>query len=309
MIDSATPDAARIARIIHSQFPALDPVRVRFLGEGYDSWAYEVNDVLVFRFPKRADVEKQLLTEARFLETLAASRPPVPVPDFQFHGIPNAEFPRHFGGYTKLPGRPAIETNPPATDLGHLAPSLGRFLSWLHAFPADEAIRLGVPDQRDDSVLQEARAEALEGLDVVRQVLPDAPLNEWRRFLETLPSSATSASFAVVHNDLAAEHVLVDDSSQSVTGIIDWSDAAVGDRAIDFAGIYHWGGAEFLDNVLTNYDGAVDDGLQARAHYFAACRGVLDVVFGLARDRREYVSGGLHALAWAVDPRSLPARR
>jgi aminoglycoside phosphotransferase (APT) family kinase protein len=309
MIESATPDAARIARIIHAQFPALDPVRVRFLGEGCDSSAFEVNDVLVFRFPKRADVEKQLLTEARFLEALAASRPPIPIPDFQFHGMPTAEFPRHFGGYPKLPGRSAIDADPRVSDPAYLAPSLGRFLSWLHAFPADEAIRLGVPDQRDDSVLREVSAEALEALDVVKQVSPDAPLNSWRRFLERPPSSMPPSCFAVVHNDLAAEHVLVDSASRSVTGIIDWSDVAVGDRAIDVAGMCHWGGAEFLETVLSEYDGTIDDGLRARARYFAACRGVLDVAFGIERDRPEYVNGGLRAIAMTIGPQPRQVRR
>jgi aminoglycoside phosphotransferase (APT) family kinase protein len=309
MIDSATPDAARIARIIHAQFPALDPVRVRFLGEGCDSSAFEVNDGLVFRFPKRADVEEQLLTEARFLEALAASRPSVPIPDFQFHGMPTAEFPRHFGGYPKLPGQSAIDTDPRVSDPAHLAPSLGRFLSWLHAFPADEAIRLGVPDRRDDSVLKEISAEALEGLDVMRQVTPDAPVSLWRAVLEHPPSSTTSSCFAVVHNDLAAEHVLVDSGSRSVTGIIDWSDMAVGDRAIDFAGMCHWGGPEFLERVLSGYDGTIDDGLRARACYVAACRGVLDVGFGVERNRPEYVNAGLRAIAMTIGPQPRQVRR
>jgi len=302
MIEPVTLDIALIARIIHAQFPALDPVRVRFLGEGCDSSAFEVNDVLVFRFPKRADVEEQLLTEERFLEALAASDPPVPIPVFQFHGLPTAEFPRHFGGYPKLPGRSAIDTDPRLSDPARLAPSLGRFLSWLHAFPADEAIRLGVPDQRDDSVLKEIRAEALEGLDVVRQVSPGAPVSRWRAFLEHPPSSRTSPCFTVVHNDLAAEHVLVDSAFGSVTGIIDWSDVAVGDRAIDFAGMCHWGGAEFLERVLSKYDGTIDNGLRERATYVAACRGVLDVGFGVERNRPEYVNAGLRAIAMTIGP-------
>ena len=101
---------------------------------------------------------------------------------------------------------------------------------------------------------------------------------------------------ALVHNDLAAEHILVDEAAQTVTGIIDWSDIAVSDPALDFAGMFHWGGQAFSDAVLSAYEGAIDDRLVSRARFMAACRGVGDVKFGLETDRREYIAGGLRAL-------------
>jgi aminoglycoside phosphotransferase (APT) family kinase protein len=178
---------------------------------------------------------------------------------------------------------------------------LGDFLSWLHALPAADALGLGVADQRLDRVLDEAQREALEDLPIVKGVAPDAPLDAWQRFLNDAPRPSDSPSdFAVVHNDLAAEHVLVDETEHRITGVIDWSDAAIGDRAIDFGGIFHWGGAAFLDDVLAHYDGPVSDGLIARARYFAGCRGVLDVEFGLERNRPEYIQGGLRALRMAT---------
>jgi aminoglycoside phosphotransferase (APT) family kinase protein len=40
------------------------------------------------------------------------------------------------------------------------------------------------------------------------------------------------------HNDLGIEHVLIDPGTWTVTGIIDWSDAAIVDPAIDFGLLY-----------------------------------------------------------------------
>ena len=289
-------DRALAARLIRTQFPELDPVRVQELGEGCDSVAFEVNRDWVFRFPKRADVEAQLLVEMTFLPSLAAQSPPIAIPVFRFRGRPSHEFPHHFAGYRRLPGSPG-NRHGSRIEFGTIALMLAHFLSWLHRVPTGDALALGVADQRLERVLDEAQREALEGFRTVEKIAPDAPLDAWRRYVQTTPPPASSPSdFCLVHNDLAAEHVLLDDAGSRITGVIDWSDVAVGDRAIDFGGVVHWGGPALLEDVLSHYDGPVSDGLIARAHFFAACRGVLDVEFGLQRQRPEYVEGGLRAL-------------
>jgi aminoglycoside phosphotransferase (APT) family kinase protein len=149
-----------ITRIIEEQFRELSPATVVYLSEGTDSSVFEVNGEWVFRFPKRADVEQQLLVERRILAVLSDGSP-LPIPAFSFHGQPSPEFPRSFVGYPKLPGVPAIQIESAEVPPLHLAPKLGRFLSWLHSFPASEAARCGVPNQRIESLIQEVRGEAL----------------------------------------------------------------------------------------------------------------------------------------------------
>jgi aminoglycoside phosphotransferase (APT) family kinase protein len=106
----------------------------------------------------------------------------------------------------------------------------------------------------------------------------------------------------LVHCDFAAEHVLCDPATQTLTGIIDWSDMAVSDRSIDFAGLFHWGGGPFVDAALSRYGFPVDEATLTRARFLAVCRGVADVAFGLERGRREYIEAGLRALARCVPP-------
>jgi aminoglycoside phosphotransferase (APT) family kinase protein len=293
------------ARLIGSQFPELNPVSVQYLGEGCDSVAFDVDDAWVFRFPKRADVERQLLLEMNVLPMLGALGTPVAIPLFRFKGVPSSEFALHFVGYQKLPGLPANRRDWSRAALGLLAPVLGRFLAWLHAVPADAVLACGVADQRDRSLLAEVQQEALEDLPKLQRVAWNGSLDQWRAWFEHAPRPAGAPSdFAVVHNDLAAEHVLVDETGQRITGVIDWSDMAVGDRAIDFGGVFHWGGHEFLDDVLAHYDRPITPDQIERARFFAACRGVLDVEFGSARNRPEYVEGGLRALRMAIDRRA-----
>ncbi len=146
--------ATQVAAIIRSQFPEVDPSRIALLGEGCDSWAFEVDGRWVFRFPKRADVEQQLLVESRVLPVLAAHSP-LPLPVFRFHGRPSGAFPRRFVGYPKLPGIPGIQLEAQALPFEKWAPVMGRFLSWLHRYPVGVARRLGVEEQDVTDLIDE----------------------------------------------------------------------------------------------------------------------------------------------------------
>jgi len=293
------------ATIVGAQFPELAPARAIYLNEGCDSCAFVINNAWVFRFPKRAEIDQQLLIETRMLSVLE-ERSPLPVPAFRFHGRPSSAFPLHFVGYARLPGVPGIRLDPERVPFDAVAVTLGRFLTWLHAVPLDVPERLGVPRYPLELLLDEIGPEALDNFEFVASVAPDAPLDEWRAFLIARPGTGSmprSAS-SLLHNDFAAEHLLLDPVSYDVTGAVDWSDMAIGHPVADLAGMFHWGGEHFMNTVLQSYAGPVDDTFIAWARYLAACRGAGDVAFGVLHNRREYVSAGLRALALCVpEPR------
>ena len=58
------------------------------------------------------------------------------------------------------------------------------------------------------------------------------------------------------------------DNPVEITAVIDWSDAAIGDPAGDFAELITWGGEPMLDELLAHCAFA-DDTLRRRAAYFA----------------------------------------
>jgi aminoglycoside phosphotransferase (APT) family kinase protein len=151
-------------------------------------------------------------------------------------------------------------------------------------------------------VIDEIRTDALDDLDLVAAIAPDAPINSLRRYLREVRVDAGCAR-VLVHNDFAAEHVLIDAEAQRVTGVIDWSDIAISDPAADFAGIFHWGGDPFADAVLAAYEGALDNGFRRRARFMAVCRGAMDVAFGRQFARPEYVRFGLRAMQLCHNPR------
>ncbi len=160
-----------------------------------------------------------------------------------------------------------------------------------------------MPDQEFETLIEELRSEALGDFALVSSAAPDAPLDRWRAYLEAGLVDAQvrrPQRPRLVHNDLAAEHVLCDPVAGTVTGVIDWSDIAIGDPAADFAGMFHWGGEELVARVRSHYDGDVDDALLVRARFMAACRGVGDVRFGIETERREYIVAGIRALGLCV---------
>lgn len=82
---------------------------------------------------------------------------------------------------------PAIQLDPAGVPFGTLAPTLARFLSWLHSFPLTEAESLGVPVQDVGSFLEEVRAEALSDFEFVKKVALEAPLEESYAYLKAGP--------------------------------------------------------------------------------------------------------------------------
>jgi aminoglycoside phosphotransferase (APT) family kinase protein len=227
---------------------------------------------------------------------MLTGRLPVAIPDFRYRGAPTEAYPHAFAGYAKLPGRPALGLPSELVPISALGAALGNVLSALHSCPVTGAERAGVPHERLGDLLSEARSDALDDLPHVQTVAPEAPIEAWQRFLSAGVDLPGTPRDVLLHNDLAAEHVLIDPANGNITGVIDWSDMAIGDPLVDFAGLFHWGGDSLVHSALACYSGPLSDVQLRCARYLGACRGAMDVAFGLDRNRPEYVLAGLTAL-------------
>ncbi|WP_045233413.1 phosphotransferase [Deinococcus pimensis] len=286
------PASVRVARhSIRAQFPQLAALPVAPLGEGLDSAAFAVGDDLVFRFPGDEEAARGLQREARLLAWLAA-RLPLDVPTPRYVGRPSGVFARPFLGSTRLSGVPALRWDAPL-DVSAVGETLGAFLRVLHGQDQARAHALGL--EVEDGDLSEWTEEALSdlALAVERGDVPRGDATFWRGVLDASPAPFVGPP-ALLHGDLAAEHVMLDVAGR-ITGVIDWADTAVGDPARDLAGLVHWGGAALLDAALGAY-GGVDVRTRARTAYLALCRALADLTFGHERDGEAYVRAGLAAL-------------
>jgi aminoglycoside phosphotransferase (APT) family kinase protein len=107
------------------------------------------------------------------------------------------------------------------------------------------------------------------------------------------------------HNDLGIEHVLVDHPvGWTVTGVIDWSDAAITDPAADFGRVYRDLGPAALNAAIASYrtDERGAMALRKRAAFYARCGLLEDLAYGIETGRGKYVRKSLAAMAWLFPP-------
>ncbi|BCB91566.1 hypothetical protein Psuf_088790 [Phytohabitans suffuscus] len=241
--------------------------------------AYEVNGDLIVRFGTGADADR----EARLLTAVGNFSPlPVPVPSFTDVGCL---------AYPKVPGVPLLDAA--GVDGVPVAAELGGFLAALHAAPVE---RMGKLVATDDLPADEWRREARETYASVSAHIPSAYRRRIEAFLET-PAPQDPDALVFSHNDLGVEHVLVDPLTGAVTGVIDWSDAAIVDPAFDFGLVHRDLGPAALDAALAAYGGGAEH-LRSRAVFYARCNVFEDLAYGLETSRERYVAKSMVALEW-----------
>ncbi|WP_119731494.1 phosphotransferase family protein [Thermomonospora amylolytica] len=278
---------------------------VTLLGEGEDNVAYEVNGELIVRFGKDSDAEERagrVEGEARLL-TAVAGLSPLPVPEPCFTVAQEGCL-----AYFKLPGVPLIDLplRERSERSGSVGAVLGELLTALHSVRHDEATRLvEVDDHPKDLWLR----EAAEAYAAVGDRVPQTHRPAVEEFLAA-PPPTDGYDLVFSHNDLGIEHVLVDPATGTVTGVIDWSDAAIVDPAYDFGLLYRDLGPHALDRALAGYRAEAPDrqALRARATFYARCTVFTDLAYGIETGRDEYLHKSLTALEWLFPPQAAPSR-
>ena len=148
-------------------------------------------------------------------------------------GRPTEEFPWLFAGYALLPGRTACSAALTEDQRMALAEPLGRFLAALHSLPG--AASFGAPPDRLGRLnLAKRRPQTREGLDRLAGMdLIDSPA-PWLGIIEAVEGRQPGAALVLIHGDLYARHLLVDEQGR-LCGVIDWGDVHLGDPALDLS--------------------------------------------------------------------------
>ncbi|MBF6078585.1 phosphotransferase family protein [Nocardia beijingensis] len=288
--------------VVAAQLPDYRIDSIALLGEGEDNVAYEVNGELIVRFTKESDPESRaarVINEAGLLAAIAGVSP-LPVPEPCFSVVE-----RGCLAYFKLPGRPLIDL--PASQRSARAQSiatvLGRFLAAVHAVPVDRMADFVDTDDQPKAVWLDEAARIYE---TITDMVPEAHRPAVEVFLDARPA-ADRYGLVFSHNDLGIEHVLVEPVSATVTGVIDWSDAAIADPAYDFGLIYRDLGPSALDAALRAYRASAEDSraIRERAAFYARCGVLEDLAYGIENGLRGYLDKSLAALTWLYP---IPAR-
>jgi aminoglycoside phosphotransferase (APT) family kinase protein/8-oxo-dGTP pyrophosphatase MutT (NUDIX family) len=248
--------------------------RVPVASQGWDSHAEIVEGTWLDRTARRLDVAERLDVEARLMPRLAPRLPlAVPVPVMLDTDPPRARHPL-------VPGAPADPQSLTAED----GERVGAFLRALHDTPSQVWEATGIA--RDADRVGELDAMA----DRVVPMLP-ADLREPGRALLTRCREASCRS-DLRHGDLGPEHLLVTDGR--VSGVIDWTDVALGDHALDLAWVANGTPAPFAEALVATY-GATPEEL-VRGHDWHLLGPWWEVWFGLHDGGEEYVASGLEGV-------------
>jgi aminoglycoside phosphotransferase (APT) family kinase protein len=277
-----------IRAFLARHLPGYEVRSLAKLGEGSDNVVYEVNGELIVRASKQIDPASRSESTRREADLLAVvaelSTLPVPRPIF-------ADIEAGVLAYAKLPGLPLMEH--PVAEPARLAAPLGGFLSRLHQAPVEKVEELV---ERDTYPLLAWRQDAERDYREIVEHIPAAARRLVEDFLgRTPPAEPRAAAFC--HNDLGAEHVLVNVEANAVTGIVDWTDAAIADPVRDLALIYRDLGPEILDLTLAHYEEPFDDASRRRAVFYARCKLLEDIAYGVRTGARRYAEAGLAHLA------------
>jgi aminoglycoside phosphotransferase (APT) family kinase protein len=283
-------DVEHAARQLAHDFPAIAIATIRKLGEGLGNVAFEVNGTWVFRFPKTRGTREELQREVPIL--LAVKHlTAVPIPEPIYLGPDGA-----YVGYQKVPGEPVMGHRSEIKDWRSFAHDMGRFLAQIHGMSEDVLGRLQVPT--DTEPWESLIAEVRQDVEHARSIIPATYSAAIDRFLESAPPTSPCTP-VFCHNDLGAEHILVDHGA--ISGVIDWGDTARTDPARDFGLLYRDLGPEVLAEAVSAYSsrGRIAEGeLIERAMFYGKCRVFENIAYGITVGQREYTDEGLASLQW-----------
>lgn len=261
-------DPALARRLIDERVPELRGAPVRLLDAGWDNVVYLVDERWAFRFPRRAIAVPGVEREIAALGRLAAHLP-LPIPEPRWVGAPTAAFGWPWFGTPYLPGTELAAAGLPDERRVPLAASLGAFLRALHASRLVRLLGAGLPvdpNRRADMSWRVPMArERLATLRDVDGYEPPDALNRLLADAERLPPPSRTR---VLHGDLHARHVLVDESG-APSGVIDWGDVCIGDPSVDLSIGYAAFVGQARAAFLAAY-GRVDRVTELRARALAA---------------------------------------
>ncbi len=269
----------RLLRIVHDAFPVVRPkistAAVRVEQGGGDHRLLILDEQLAFRFPR--DGQHDLDLELLVLDQLRQATK-IPVPRYEYVAPK-----RDFGGYRLIAGVPVTRTR-----LRHIAPAsrlaivdgIVALLKALHGIdPA--TIRLPGEWPRLWSAAQFADRLVQDRLSLFAARWPS--LEKPVRWFVECYGEQRAPREVVLHGDLVDEHVLIDERTGQLAGVIDFGDVALGDPAQDFIGFWAYG-RRAAEGAIRAYDPkGADPGLLKRSrNHFLRYR--IDRLYEAVRD-------------------------
>ena len=259
----------------------------------------QYNDVLIvdgafaFRFATVPDAVDTMRREIAILNVLQ-DRLPVAIPYPIYATIDAGVIGECFVGYHLIPGKPlwreAFSEITQSTTLDHMAKQLAGFMQELHHLPVPmfESIDLPLEDTFDGwTEMYEQFREKL-----FPYMRPDACQTVAQTFDGYLSDPALHHFDPCLrHGDFGTGNIIHDAESGSITGIIDFGCACLGDPAVDFGGLLGSYGRDFYDRCSATYPEM--KAALPRVLFAVNTFALQEALFGIENDDREAFEAGI----------------
>lgn len=261
--------------------PDLGIERVRKLGEGMDTVAYEVNDQYVFRFAKHAKSSgwgEGLELEMKLLPELAR-QVDVQIPEILFSGRQSNGLP--YVGYEKIAGEKlSSEMMGKLSKTGKdtVYTGVARFINQMQDFPVKKARSLGV---RNINFRSSYESDSRKIREKVFPMLKKSTQEYLHDLLDKYLTDSKNFEYesCLLHADLWPEHVLVDFDTGDIIGVYDFGDVILGDPDYEFMQFYQVFGEEALSFFEIKLDMFDIDRARTKSQFFQKWNIVQDLMF------------------------------
>jgi aminoglycoside 2''-phosphotransferase len=223
---------------IHEVYPDLAVQTVRLHdSDGQFNDILILNEEIIFRFPRYDEGVKRLTVETAILGGIQ-DKVSLLVPDPIFRSPEMRAVGSAFLGYRMIPGELLRDEALLAADgatLRKLATQIATFLREMHAVPVDAlGLALPVEDRRREWSEMYARFSA----QLFPHMRADACCRVTHHFENFLEEPRHFAYRPVLrHGDFGEGNILFDPAVRAISGVIDFSSAALGDPAVDVAAL------------------------------------------------------------------------
>ena len=209
-------------------FPDLNIESSVLIDTGWDNYVLIVNRQFVFRFPKDKDQQPKILTEINLLSFLNDF--PFKIPRYTF--IVNKE--DIFGGYRIIDGVPL---NSAKRISGSLVNDFVTLFSYMWKIGPTECSKTEISVYSRENWLNH-EIELIRSFSInLSKYIPLDFFNSLEELASDILSDIDEKEIRLIHGDLYRNNVLITHNMNNISGIIDWSDASIGDIALDLAAV------------------------------------------------------------------------
>lgn len=274
---------------LQKQHPDLEIVTAELNTLGQSSDILVINAELIFRFPRYAAGIQQLETEVQLLQALQGKLPlSIPNPRYvQLSNEPGA----CWVGYALIKGEPLWREDMHQLSgdaQQYYAQQLGDFLRTLHQIPTADLPSLPDDDQVEfwQDFYDQVQAKLFQFM------RPDAT-HDIQAHFETYFNNVQQYAYqrALRHGDFGTVNVLHDATIPTITGIIDFGEAALGDPALDYAALQAGYGADFVKLVVN--DEAYLAKITPRIEFYMGTYALFEALHGYDHDDMQAFEAGM----------------